>query len=240
MIILLSPAKTFSKIKVSSETEPLFHKDATYLISKLKKLSVLSIHRKMKISKDLAQKTYDYYQTFGNESLSAIYAYDGYAFKGLDVFSLNEKALLYMKNHLYILSGLYGLLRPYDGISYYRLEMQDQTILNLYRYWKKKINDYMNQQHPNEWIINLASHEYSKIIEPSKHVLTISFLQKMNGQYKTISMHAKKARGMMAKHLISNPIDDISQIKSITFDGYHYDEHLSNTFEYVFTKELTL
>ncbi|MCR3905671.1 MAG: YaaA family protein [Tenericutes bacterium] len=238
MIILLSPAKTFSKIKVPSENKPLFYKDALLLASKLKKKSLLSIHRKMKISKDLAQNVYDYYQSFSNESLSAIHTYDGYAFKGLDVYSLEQNDLSYMQDHLYILSGLYGLVRPFDGISYYRLEMQDQTLKNLYRFWDKKINIYLKEQHPNELIVNLASHEYSKIIDSTQQVLTISFIQKINGQYKTISMHAKKARGMMARHLIINQTNDKNEIKLITFDGYRYDDTRSDSKTYFFIKEL--
>ncbi|MBU1093065.1 MAG: YaaA family protein [Firmicutes bacterium] len=238
MIILLSPAKTFAKTITPFESSPIFQSDALSMIAKLSKMSASNLSQKMHISKDLSLKVKSDYMTFNQIISSAIYFYDGYAFKGFAIHSLNEKNLLYLQDHLYMLSGLYGLVRPFDGISAYRLEIKDQIIKNLYAFWKPKLMEYLSSTHPNELFINLASQEYSKVLHHFLPVLTISFYERSNDQLKAISMHVKMMRGKMANYLIINEINDKEQIKQIAIDDYHYDPHQSSKFEYIFIKEI--
>lgn len=240
MIILISPAKTFAKTITSFETTPIFQNEALSMISKLQKLSINTLTSKMNISKDLAIKVKEDYMNFGKSLSSAIFSYDGYAYKGFAVNEMNSDTLSYLTHHLVILSGLYGIVRPYDGISHYRLEMKDQIIKNLYHFWKPKINAYFKDNYPNELLINLASTEYSKVIDASLPMLTITFYQRQNEQLKSISMHVKLMRGKMAHHILSNQISDKHQIKEISIDGYLYDPVLSSDQEYVFIKEINL
>ncbi len=238
MIILISPAKTFAKTITSFETTPIFENDALSMISKLSKISVANLISKMHISKDLAQKVKHDYLYFGKVKSSAIYAYDGYAFKGFDVLHMDQKTLSYLNEHLYILSGLYGIVRPYDGISVYRLEMKDHILKNLYHFWKPKIKKYLLETHRDELFINLASSEYSKVIDPKIPVLSISFYQRKDSKLKAISMHVKLMRGKMANYLLTHQINNKELIKDISIDGYLFDAKQSTENEYVFIKEI--
>lgn len=238
MIILISPAKTFAKTKTSFETTPVFQKEALGMINKLNKLSIQQLSLKMHLSSNLATKVKHDYLQFGKTLSCAIYTYDGYAYKGFDVLNMSKESLVYLKTHLYILSGLYGIVKPYDGISFYRLEMKDQVIRNLYRFWKPKISSYLLENHPDELFINLASLEYSKVIDTKIPMLTISFYQRIEKKLKAISMHVKLMRGKMANYIITHQINNIETLKEIVIDDYHYDENQSSNDEFVFIKEI--
>lgn len=236
MLILLSPAKTFSKYPIETKMKIKFQNETEYLLSKLKKISSKRFETHMHISKDMAVKVYDYYQTFGKASFMALSLFDGQAFKGLDYMSLKQEHKDFAENHLLILDALYGLIAPHDGISPYRLEMQEKMIGNLYHYWKKPIHQYLASK--ETLIINLASKEYSAILHNDLNMVTIDFRQKTKNQVKSISMYTKKARGMMARHLIIHQLQSQSDIKDITFDGYRFDQNLSDDHTYIFLKEL--
>ena len=238
MIIILSPAKTFSKSKTISNQVPYFYHDALSLVKSLKKKKVSDFIEDMKISQNLATEVKEYYQNFGLEQLSAIHTYDGQAFKGFDIGSANELLIDKISQRLYILSGLYGMLKPLDGISYYRLDIKDKLIKNLYPFWKKKIETYLNTYHNNEIIINLASIEYSRLLPKNSRIITIDFLQIQECKYKSISMFVKKMRGMMARYLIEYDITEIENIKSILLDGYVYDLNKSSDSILIFSKEI--
>ena len=238
MIIILSPAKTFSKMKTISNQVPYFNHDTLTLVKSLKKKKVSDFMECMKISKNLATEVKGYYLNFGLEQLSAIHTYDGQAYKGFDIGSASELLIDKMNQRLYILSGLYGMLKPLDGISYYRLDIKDKVIQNLYPFWKKKIESYLNHYHQHEVIINLASSEYSRLLPKNSKIITIDFLQIQNGKYKSISMFVKKMRGMMARYLIEHDITEIEDIKSILLDGYTCDLHKSNDSILIFSKEI--
>ena len=139
MILLLSPAKSFFKSDEFHEECPYFLNMSLGLIKKLRLFSAEEIQKKMDISADLASEVVQYYKDFGKKKYCAIYSYNGYAYKALDPLSLNKEDMDYMRFHLYIISGLYGLVRPFDGISFYRLEMQEKMIGNLYHFWGKII-----------------------------------------------------------------------------------------------------
>jgi len=238
MILLLSPAKSFFKSDEFHEECPYFLNMSLGLIKKLRLFSAEEIQKKMDISADLAHEVVQYYKDFGKKKYCAVYSYNGYAYKALDPLSLNREDMDYMRFHMYIISGLYGLVRPFDGISFYRLEMQEKMIGNLYHFWGKKINHYLNHQHKNDILINLASKEYSKVIDNSHKMITITFYQKSAEGLKQNSMHVKRARGLMARAIINAKIEDPNLIKNITFEGYHYHPSLSTDQEFIFIKEV--
>ena len=238
MILLLSPSKTFSKSEEFHEECPYFMNQSIGLMRKLKSFTVEDLQKKMKISAELANDVVQYHHEFGKKKSCAIYSYAGYAYKAFDVTSLIQEDLDYLRFHMYILSGLYGLVRPFDGISFYRLEMQETIVGNLYHFWAKKINHYLNHQHKNETLINLASKEYSKVIDHTHKMITVTFYQKNSEGLKQISMYVKRARGLMARAIIKSRIEDPDLIKLITFEGYHYHTSLSTNQEYVFVKDI--
>jgi uncharacterized protein len=238
MMIILSPAKTFSKTKIISNQVPYFQNEAFSLIKSLKNKKISELMEGMKISEKLANEVQSYIINFGQEKLSAIHTYDGQAFKGLDISYSSDHLVKKMNERLYILSGLYGVLKPLDAISYYRLDIKDHVIKNLYPYWKKRIESFLNKYHKDEMIINLASSEYSRLLPKQIHMLTIDFLQIQDGKYKSISMFVKKMRGMMARYLIENDIEDIDIIKTIVLDGYQYDRIKSSLDILIFSKEV--
>lgn len=239
MIILLSPAKTFSKNLISSRVEPIFQKEATQLQRTLKRVPFLTLKASMKLSDALLEDVKSYLKNFGKESYQAITAYEGQAFKSLDVRSLDQKTLIYLEHHLYILSGMYGLLKPYDGINLYRLEMQDKTIKNLYSFWKPKIQDYLLTHHADDLIINLASKEYEMVLGDKIDYCTIHFYERKHGQLKQLSMMVKTMRGLFARYLLINHIKTLNQIKQISINDYHYEETLSDPKNLVFIKEVS-
>ncbi len=237
MKLILSPAKTFSKLKHPYRTLPLFDHEANLLVKKLQKRSIKQLMDMMKISEKIAQTVYHDYHIFGHDRYAAIYLYDGQAFKGLDVAHMNLKTKQMMYENLFILSGLYGLLRPLDGISKYRLEMQDKNLGNLYTFWKPKLNAYLNECLRGELLINLASFEYSQVITYAP-MITIDFRQVKDGKIQSMSMYTKKARGMMARLLLEREIKDQDEIINLTFDGYIYQKDLSDSKTMIFMKAL--
>ena len=238
MIIILSPAKTFSKLKTTSNQVPYFQSEALSLIKSLKKKKVVEFMESMKISENLAHDVKNYYLHFEEHQLSAIHTYDGQAFKGFDVNTMSNDLLLKANDHLYILSGLYGLLKPLDQISYYRLDIKDNIVKNMYSFWKKRIEKYLNEFHHDELIVNLASSEYSRVLPKDMKMITIDFLQIQNGKHKSISMFVKKMRGMMARYLIEHDINDIEDMKKIELDGYLYNPEKSSNQVLIFSKEV--
>ena len=149
-----------------------------------------------------------------------------------------------MQSSVRIISGLYGLVKPLDLIQPYRLEMGTKISFdnnnNLYEYWREKItNQLKSELSENETVLNLASNEYFKAIDTKvikSDVYSANFKQLKEGNYKTIAIFSKKARGLMTRYIIDNKITDISSLKSFDYDGYVYDENLSSDRELVFTR----
>lgn len=238
MIIFISPAKTFRTPKETSTQIPFFSDETKQLIDKLKTLSVKTLEHKMKISEKVAQTTYEYYQNFGKDSYPAIFTYFGHQYKNINPDTLLDEHIQYMNQHLYIMDGLYGLLKPLDLISFYRLEMQDHTIKNLYRFWKPKIISYLNTHHPDDIYINLASNEYGQIIKHLNQTYTIEFYKLKHDQLYTHSMEAKRLRGLMVRTLLSNQINSLEEIYNIDLDGYTYSLEHSKNRNIIFIKEI--
>ena len=238
MKIILSPAKTFHKDLLHSSDIPYFKSDANRLMRMLKKVSPDVIQSSMKLSDALIHDVVKMMREYDKLTSPAIYTYHGQAFKAFDVHSSSESDLIFMQDHLFILSGLYGIIKPFDVISLYRLEMQDHTLFSLYDYWKPKISKYLKTFCKDEIIINLASEEYSKVIPTSFKMITIDFIEMKQGNPKRISMNIKAMRGLCARYLIQNRITSIDDIKKITLNDYHFDPERSTSDIFVFKKEV--
>lgn len=251
MIIILSPSKTqdFENInRTDTYTQPEFILDIKELLETIQQKEVDEIQEVMKISERLAFLNYNRFQDiqipFKPEyDRQAIVAFRGDVYEGLDSDTLTDEELNFAQNNLRIISGFYGILRPFDLIQPYRLEMKTPLKTargkNLYEFWGKFLTDYFNTRYEGNVIINLASKEYSKAIF-NRHFklkeITPLFKEEKNGELKTVAIYAKKARGKMARYIIQNRIKQPNKLKSYTEDGYKFDENLSTDTEWIFTR----
>lgn len=256
MIILLSPAKSLdfdTVVNVDRGSVPMFINEVKSLIMDLKKLSVEEIEKLMKISNKLAMITYKRFQKFDNDittgTKQAIYAYNGDVYKGLNTDKLTKEDINYAQEHIRIISGLYGVLRPLDLIKEYRLEMniklKNEKGNNLYEFWKYKLTDELIselEKQDEKVIIKLSSEEYSKaisfkLIGEKYRVVDIVFKDKSkSGEYKIIGLYSKKARGMMAGFIIRNRSENVEGLKEFCQGGYIFNKELSTKKEFVFTR----
>jgi len=254
MISLLSPAKTLDYENpeiVSEPSKPRFTTDSNRLVRILKKKSVEEIKDLMHISDTLAQLNKDRYKNFRRDytpenSKSAIAAFKGDVYVGLDAQTLTAEELEFANRHLRILSGLYGLLRPFDRMQPYRLEMgtrlENKKGSNLYHYWGDTLSKSLNKdlkELESEVIINLASKEYFKAINQGKlkaRIINIDFREEKNGEFKFVSFFAKKARGLMARYIVKNQIDDVESLKGFDYENYRFAEEHSTKDELLFVR----
>ena len=256
MLIVLSPAKRLdydSVPKITEFSQPDFLEDSEYLVGKLKKLSSRQLKNMMGVSNEIAELNKDRFEEWNrpfdlDNSKQAIFAFKGDVYLGLDADTFNKKDINFAQNHLRILSGLYGLLRPLDLMQAYRLEMGTRFKVtaaktNLYKYWDDKItmgiNQTMNDIGSNE-LVNLASAEYFKSVKPKlldKKIITPHFKEEKNGEYKMLMAFAKKARGLMASFIIKNKITNSLDMKDFNLEGYKFSKALSNDNEWVFTRK---
>lgn len=252
MKIIISPAKSLdfeTKAATSLHTQPRFLEQSEKLNKKLKTLSKSKLSDLMKISDDLASLNYERNQTWETpftpeNSKQAIYAFTGEAFRGIDVNSLEIEKVPLLQERLRIISGLYGLLKPLDLIQPYRLEMGTRLKVgsteNLYKFWDDTVAKSLNEElEEGELLVNLASSEYFKAI-PKKilkvPMVTPSFKDFKNGEYKTIMTFAKKARGLMVRYIIDNDVKTIEELKGFNSNKYRFSEKLSSENDLVFTR----
>lgn len=255
MITLLSPAKTLdyeTTDKIEDRlTEPQFATQTNQLIRILKKKNVAEIQDLMHISDTLAVLNRDRYKSFSKtytheNSKSAIMAFKGDVYTGLDAETLTTDELLYANHHVRILSGLYGLLRPFDRMQPYRLEMgtrlENKKGTNLYHFWGDQITKAVNRDLKNlesKTVVNLASNEYYKSIDKKKlkaEIIEIDFREDKDGTYKFVSFFAKKARGSMARYIVQNRIVDSGDLRGFDYDGYRYEESASSEGHLLFVR----
>lgn len=197
------------------------------------------------MSEKLAELTYDRFQNWDSTDIElkqAGAAFKGEAYNGLDLISLDKESLDFAQKHLRILSGVYGVLKPYDLIKPYRLEMGAKLKeASLYAYWKEKLNTYFKQEFKSkgQLLINLASQEYSSALDLKKtsaKVITPVFKETKGEKLKTIVVYTKKARGMMARYIIENRITAAEDIKTFNSAGYAFDAKNSCENEWLFTR----
>lgn len=238
MLLILSPAKTqeFTSTRKLKTHKPLFANEAANLIKNLRTLNQTKIENLMNISPKLAQLNYQRFKDFNpndyndKNSKAAILAYQGDVYQGLDAQSLSDKDLTFANEHLLILSGLYGAIRPLDLIQAYRLEMSiklsSSSYKNLYAFWHNPLNQYLNKRLKTEKVlINLASEEYFKVIDFKNlqgDYINIEFKNLNKGKYQIIGIHAKKARGLMARYIIENQIENPQDLKKFKTNGYKF------------------
>lgn len=250
MHLLISPAKTLNMDLDSTmlkATKSPFTEQSSILIEDLKKLSTTDIQSLMNVSSKIAELNAERFTNWclpfnASNSKAAVFAFKGDVYTGLEAESLSGADLEFAQDHLSILSGLYGLLRPLDLMQAYRLEMGTKFPnaggSNLYEFWGDKITNEINKRE-KDYIINLASNEYFKAVNKNElngEIITPVFKDEKNGKLKIISFYAKKARGMMSRFIIQNRIKDIEQIKSFNSGGYAFSDSLSKDKEWVFTR----
>ena len=253
MITLISPSKTLNfdnnnsfhlntNCRLINHTSELHKILVSYSVNDLKDL--------MNVSNKIAELNYNRFKRWEEPSKSdsskqAIYAFKGDVYSGLDAESISEDKFDFLQENLRIISGFYGLIRPFDKILPYRLEMgaklRNSRGKNLYEFWGDNITNLLNNdiEDENGYVINLASNEYFKSIKKKKlknEIITPIFKEFKNGTYKTIAIYAKKARGLMSRFIIDNKIQKPENLKAFNLEKYSFDNNLSDDYNYVFTR----
>jgi hypothetical protein len=254
MLVVISPAKTLdfeSSPRTQLATMPVFLDDSELLISALKEYSPAELASFMHLSDKLAALNSTRYENWSRpfspkNAKQAILAFQGDVYTGLDAENLSKEEDDFAQAHLRILSGLYGVIRPFDLIQPYRLEMgtklSTQRGKDLYAFWGNKLTDSLNadlEASKTDTLINLASNEYFKSIKTKQlnaRIITPVFKDEKNGKYKVISFYAKKARGMMVRFIVQNSIEAPEQIKKFNMGGYSFNKAMSSEKDWVFTR----
>ncbi|WP_395068448.1 peroxide stress protein YaaA [Paraburkholderia silvatlantica] len=262
MIIVLSPAKSLdydTPAHIETHTIPAFVDDAAELIAGLRRLSPQQIGSLMSISDPLARLNFQRYADWSKQfseanAKQAVLAFNGDVYEGFDARSLSSADLDFAQQHVRVLSGLYGLLRPLDLLQPYRLEMgtrfENARGKDLYAFWGERITHAINAQIEHNHakaakgarvVVNCASNEYFKAVKPKKlaaPVITPVFEDWKGGRYKIISFHAKRARGLMARYAVENRVAEPEALKAFDVEGYAFDADASNDSTYVFRRRI--
>lgn len=254
MLIVISPAKTLdyeTPPKTRAFTIPDYLDRSAELIARARHYSALDIAELMTVSMKLAELNFERFAQWHtpftpDNAKQAVLAFKGDLYTGLDAERFSAADFKFAQNHLRILSGLYGLLRPLDLMQPYRLEMGRKVDTdrgrNLYEFWGTTITEGLNAQLKklkSPYLINLASNEYFKAVKPKAldgEIITPEFKDWKNGQYKMMGVYAKKARGQLSRFVIRNQLTDPQQMKAFDVDGYRFNEALSNGNKWVFTR----
>ncbi len=255
MLIVISPAKTLdyeTPPKTKTYTLPDYLEDSQLLIERLRQMCSLDIMELMKVSAKIAELNFDRYENWHtpfstDNAKQAILAFKGDVYTGLEAETFKTADFKFAQQHLRILSGLYGLLRPLDLMQAYRLEMgtrlETERGRNLYEFWGNTITEGLNRQLKkikSGYLINLASNEYFKAVRPKElnaEIITPAFKDYKNGEYKMLGVYAKKARGMLSRYIIENRLTDPEDMKAFNEDGYHFNKKASSGNTWVFTRK---
>jgi cytoplasmic iron level regulating protein YaaA (DUF328/UPF0246 family) len=254
MLTILGPAKTINTSPhgvTERHSFPQYLDQAEELVEQLRQYTVSQLKSLMKVSDKLATLTFERYATWrisyaADEAHQALLAFSGEVFNGLQARSLSEEDLMFAQEHIRILSGLYGVLRPLDLILPYRLEMGTKMLIerdrNLYEFWKDiipgKIAEDTGMQ-DSRVVINLASNEYFKSIQPGSfpyEIITPVFKESDGAGFRNVTIYAKKARGMMLRFIIQNRINKQEYLKAFDEQGYYFNNDLSRHKEWVFCR----
>jgi cytoplasmic iron level regulating protein YaaA (DUF328/UPF0246 family) len=254
MLITLSPSKgqdfeTAGLTKKNSSPADL--KESELLIKELRKIKSKQLQALMDVSENIAKLNVDRYKTFttpftAKNAKQAIFAFKGDVYSGLDLDKFTEDDYAYAQDHLRILSGLYGCLRPLDLIQPYRLEMKTRLKNdrgeNLYQFWGDRITKSINKELKKQKepvLVNLASNEYFKSVKPKLlegRLLNINFKETKDGKTRVVAIFAKRARGMMADFIIRNRIERPEDLKKFNADGYRFNKSLSDDRQMTFDR----
>ncbi|MDN7125155.1 peroxide stress protein YaaA [Pseudidiomarina terrestris] len=254
MLVVLSPAKNLdyeSPLPTDEYSQPRLLDRAQELVDRCQSLSPQELGSLMKISDKLAglnaARFSEWHQPFNpDNSRQAVFAFDGDVYTGLQAEKMSAETIAFAQEHLRILSGLYGVLRPLDLMQPYRLEMGTKLDTargkNLYEFWGNTITDMLNEDLAaidSDVLVNLASNEYFSSVVPKNlnaKVITPVFKDEKNGQYKVISFWAKKARGAMARFIMKEAIDSVAGLKQFNANGYRFNAEQSTETELVFQR----
>lgn len=250
MLIVVSPAKKMDMGPVNgvTPTRPAFQAEADELAGVARGLSANDLQKLMKISDNLARLNADRFRDFGAmEEKPAALAFAGDTYQGLEAASLDGDEMAWAQDHLRILSGLYGVLRPLDAIQPYRLEMGSRLKTargkTLYDFWGDRISNALNEQaakEGTETLVNCASQEYFGAVDREAlnlRVVTPVFMEDKAGKPTIVSFYAKRARGAMARFIIQRRLTDPDGIKDFDTGGYRYREELSDGDNWVFLRD---
>ena len=255
MLITISPAKNLdyeTPTPIKKTTKPAMLADSEILAQQMKTMAPHDLSKLMGISDKLGTLNYDRYQAWQNpmpkdQTRQAILAFKGDVYVGLNAYEFSTEDFEFAQQHLRILSGLYGLLKPLDSMMPYRLEMgtklKNERGSDLYSFWGESITQQLNKQLRSinsNTLINLASNEYFKSVKIDSlnaKIVTPVFKDWKNGQYKVISFFAKKARGLMSAYIIKNKLNNPDQLRDFNWQGYTYHESMSEGDELVFTRK---
>jgi cytoplasmic iron level regulating protein YaaA (DUF328/UPF0246 family) len=237
---------------ISEFTMPEFIKDADALIKLLRELSMQELAKLLDINSSLTQLNFDrifnWHKPFTPANAKqAVLLFDGEVYRGLNAKSFTQEEMEYAQSHLRLLSGLYGVLRPLDLIQPYRLEVSSKLKnpkgSDLYDFWREKVTKSIHKTLKTsgdpQVILNLASSEYFKTLDLKKSkikVIDVEFYEYKNDNLKQIVIYTKKARGLMARYVIQNKIDDIEDLKGFSDDGYWYSHQMSTKTKLVFVR----
>ena len=255
MLFVISPAKALdyeTPAHIKTFTQPLFVEQASELIAVLREKSPQQVAELMDLSDQLAGLNAARYQAWSpkftaKNSKQAVLAFDGDVYGGLDARTLNEDELDWLQQHLCILSGLYGVLRPLDRMQPYRLEMgtrlKTDKGTNLYRFWGSQIAEYLNSRaraDKSPVLVNLASEEYFKAVDLKAlqpRVVNCVFEEKKGANYKIVSFFAKRARGLMVRYALQHRASTPEQLKGFDLEGYRFAPAASGPDRFVFRRD---
>ena len=255
MLALISPAKkldTDNEPPLGDFTIPQLLDNSEELVDTVKDLGKDRLKALMNLSDALTDLNHARYETYStpfnpSNAKQAVYMFRGDTYVGLDADTLSKDDLAYAQNHLGILSGLYGVLRPLDLIQPYRLEMGSRLSTergkDLYDFWGSRLTDACNEvtaSHDNRTVVSLASKEYVGAIQPqglAGSFVTCHFKEMREGVPKTIGLGAKKARGRMARFMVQNRVENEDDLKAFREDGYAFDSGLSSDEDLVFVRD---
>ncbi|MBE0445235.1 peroxide stress protein YaaA [Psychrobacter sp. FME5] len=268
MYFLLSPAKSLNETEAipvnlgNYYSQPELIEHSQTLMKNLKSKEPIDLQELMSISDDLAQLNAKRNQDWawsdnepftddasGNTAKAAGYLFDGDVYTGLDMYGMDKDTAIYVNEHLGILSGLYGVLKPLDLIQPYRLEMgtklKNERGDNLYEFWGEEVTNTINSRmamadSDDKVLVNLASNEYFKSVKKKAlhaEIITPRFEDEKNGTYKVISFYAKKARGLMVKYAADNKLTKAEQLKKFDLAGYYYCAEASDDKTWTFRRD---
>lgn len=256
MLTVISPAKTLdyeSSLATKKYSKPQLLDASAELISRMREFSALDIAEFMDVSMKIADLNFERFQDWKQpfttkNARPAVLAFKGDVYDGMDAPSFDDDDFEFLQQHVRILSGLYGYLKPLDLMQPYRLEMGKKLTTDkgksLYEFWGGEITSRINKElrkQNNPLLVNLASNEYFKVVQKrdvEADIITPQFKDWKNGQYKMISFYAKKARGMMVRYITQNRIDEAEGIKDFDLGGYGYNPKMSSGNDWVFTRRI--
>jgi cytoplasmic iron level regulating protein YaaA (DUF328/UPF0246 family) len=255
MLFLISPAKSLdydTPAHIAEHSQPLFARRSAELIKVLRSKSPQQIGELMSLSDKLSGLNVARYQAWSSKfttanAKQAVLAFNGDVYEGLDAPSLSEAQLKWAQQHVCILSGLYGVLRPLDLMQPYRLEMGTALATergkNLYQYWGADLTAYLNERAQSDIapvIVNLASEEYFKAVDRKAlkpRVVSCTFEEYKDGKYKIISFFAKRARGLMVRYAIKNKLSNVRKLEGFDLEGYAFAPAASDSDRLVFRRK---